>query len=132
MVRLFVYGTLLPGEANHDLAAPYVLASFPGTIRGRLYDAGGYPGCVLDGDGPTVEGVWLELREEALRVLDDLEQFFGAEEENDYERVWVRDARLPAEGWIYVWPDGRGLPEIAGGNWRKRGAVQRGVRPPCG
>ncbi|PDO09725.1 MAG: gamma-glutamylcyclotransferase [Candidatus Reconcilbacillus cellulovorans] len=121
MVRLFVYGTLLPGEANYGLAAPYVLGSFAGEVRGRLYDAGGYPGCVLDASGPTVEGVWLELKEEALPVLDELEQFFGAEEENDYERVWVRDARKPVEGWIYVWTDSRGLPEIAGGSWRKRG-----------
>ena len=60
--RLFVYGTLAPGRANE-----HVLADVPGTwelatVRGRLLQQGwgaevGFPGIVLDEDGPEVHGM---------------------------------------------------------------------------
>lgn len=59
--RLFVYGTLAPGEPNE-----HVLADLPGTwtaatIRGRLYPEGwgaalGYPALVPDPDGEEIQG----------------------------------------------------------------------------
>ena len=59
--RLFVYGTLAPGRANHD-----VLAKIPGTwetaiLKGRLHNEGwgsdmGCPGIVPAEDGEEVEG----------------------------------------------------------------------------
>jgi gamma-glutamylcyclotransferase (GGCT)/AIG2-like uncharacterized protein YtfP len=61
MQRLFVYGTLAPGRANHR-----VLKSIPGsreaaTLRGNLLQEGwgvamGYPGIVPTEDGEEVEG----------------------------------------------------------------------------
>jgi gamma-glutamylcyclotransferase (GGCT)/AIG2-like uncharacterized protein YtfP len=60
--RLFVYGTLAPGRPNE-----HVLADVPGTwelatVRGRLLQQGwgadaGFPGIVLDEDGPEVHGM---------------------------------------------------------------------------
>jgi gamma-glutamylcyclotransferase (GGCT)/AIG2-like uncharacterized protein YtfP len=54
-----VYGTLAPGHPNHhqlnDLSERWI----EGTVRGQLFEEGwgaelGYPGIVLDPDGPTV------------------------------------------------------------------------------
>ena len=61
MERLFVYGTLAPGRANHE-----VLKGIPGsweaaTLRGTLLQEGwgaamGCPGIVATADGDEVEG----------------------------------------------------------------------------
>jgi gamma-glutamylcyclotransferase (GGCT)/AIG2-like uncharacterized protein YtfP len=60
--RFFVYGTLAPGRPNEHL-----LADVPGTweramVRGHLLQQGwgaevGFPGIVLDEDGPEVHGM---------------------------------------------------------------------------
>lgn len=118
-VRVFVYGSLLPGLPGYPVAEPYVLDWSPGKVRGRLYDAGHYPALVLDGNGIKIEGVWLSLREEGLAALDEYEDYFGPGEGNEYERVWVRDASADFAGWIYVYPDPRGLPPINQPSWLK-------------
>ena len=86
MNALFVYGLLKPGFSLHHIAAPYVIRTAPGRIRGRLYDAG-VPAARFNEDG-TIEGfvLWLdEARlEEALRVIDQLE-----DEGDEYRRVVV-------------------------------------------
>lgn len=119
MVRVFVYGTLLVGEANHGVAAPYLLSVRPGRVRGRLYDVGAYPALVLDEAAGEVEGEWFEVTPEGLRAMDDLEEYRGPGQKNAYERVWVRDAREERSGWVYVWLDSRGYPEIPAGSWRE-------------
>ncbi|MFC8224263.1 gamma-glutamylcyclotransferase [Streptomyces sp. NPDC057287] len=93
----FVYGTLLPGEANHDRflrgrtheERPAVL---PGAL---LYEGPGYP-YVVDGPG-TVHGTLVTAAPgayaELLGLLDDLEQYLGPDHpRNLYERV-ARSAR---------------------------------------
>ena len=59
MCRLAVYGSLAPGRPNHDLLNGLSGRWIEGTVRGRLLQEGwgaeiGYPGIVLDLDGPTV------------------------------------------------------------------------------
>lgn len=89
MRTIFVYGLLKPGLSLHHVAAPYVVRSMPGRVRGRLYDAG-VPAARFDEDG-EIDGFvfWLEPRrlEDALRVLDDLE-----DEGDLYRRVMVEAA----------------------------------------
>lgn len=122
MIPVFVYGTLLVGEANHHVVAPYVLSARPGVVRGKLYDAGGYPALVLSGSGGSrmVEGEWLVIRPEGLPPLDALEEYEGPGGNNDYERVWIRDGVCEErEGWVYVWTHSRGCPLIEGGSWRR-------------
>lgn len=121
MIRVFVYGTLLVGEANHAVLAPYLLSVRPGAVRGRLYDAGEYPAMVLSGpeQRDTVKGEWLVITEEGLAAADRLEEYYGPGSDNDYDRVWVRDNRHEeVEGWVYVWKDSRGCPWISSGCWR--------------
>ncbi|MFC0213934.1 gamma-glutamylcyclotransferase [Paenibacillus chartarius] len=122
MCYVFVYGTLLPGERNHHIAAPYVTAEpKAGAVRGWLYDYGPYPGLVLDKAAPPVEGVWLKVTEEGLAAMDALEEYFGPSHPgNDYERVEAEDAASDMRGWVYVWADSRGCPLISCGSWRKR------------
>lgn len=113
LVRLFVYGTLLPGFAGYRLLEPYLRGTpLPGRVRGRLVDAGAYPALVpaTGGEDRFVRGLWCELSGAALAEIDAYEEFYGIEETNDYERVWVRDADRPdCAGWTYIWPDSRGL-----------------------
>ncbi|MEU2763503.1 gamma-glutamylcyclotransferase family protein [Streptomyces sp. NPDC007094] len=108
----FVYGTLLPGEPNHDLflrgrtaeERPAVLA------RALLYDGPGYP-YAIEGHGRVhgtllvaAPGVYGEL----LGLLDHLEEFLGpGHPRNLYERV-VREVEPRDSGdggsvraWVY-------------------------------
>ncbi len=96
----FVYGTLLPGEPNHDLflrgrpagERPAVLP------RALLYDGPGYPHAI-EGHGRVhgmlpvaAPGAYGEL----LGLLAHLEEYLGpGHPRNLYERV-VREVELPA------------------------------------
>lgn len=125
MIDVFVYGTLLVGESNHHVAAPYLLAVEPGTVRGRMVDCGEYPALILDPEAGEVPGEWFTVSEEGLRHMDILEQYEGPGGCNEYERVRVRDAYRDREGWIYVWENERGCPVIASGSWREHRGVRR-------
>ncbi|SFA89995.1 Uncharacterized conserved protein YtfP, gamma-glutamylcyclotransferase (GGCT)/AIG2-like family [Cohnella sp. OV330] len=120
--RIFVYGSLLPGLENAGLLWPFAKSEpQPGTVRGRLVAVDGYPALVLPQPGSSadrrVRGLWTLVDRETLRRLDRLEEYFGPEDDNDYDRVWVRDAeRDDVQGWVYIWPDDRGRP-CAGGDW---------------
>ncbi|MFD0697341.1 gamma-glutamylcyclotransferase [Paenibacillus sp. GCM10027628] len=124
MISVFVYGTLLVGESNHQVAAPFVLSVQPGLVRGRLYNVGSYPALVLIEDGQKdakdhfVVGEWLEVTDEGLKAMDILEDYYGPGATNEYERVWVRDVNGSREGWVYIWEDTTGLKEIESGSWK--------------
>jgi len=58
--RLAVYGTLAPGRPNHHQLRGLSGRWIEGTVRGQLLKEGwgaaqGYPGLILDPDGPTVD-----------------------------------------------------------------------------
>lgn len=122
--RLFVYGSLLPGMENHSVLAPFLSGEArPGRVRGRLIDAGPYPALCLggaeaaDGRERRVRGLWVEVSPAVWPTLDAFEGFVGAEEPNDYDRVWVRDADDDdVSGWAYVWESDRGCP-VAASDW---------------
>lgn len=97
----FVYGTLLPGEPNHDLfLLGRTAQERPAVLhRALLYDGPGYP-YAIEGHGRVhgtllvaAPGVYGEL----LGLLDHLEEFLGpGHPRNLYERV-VRDVELPPD-----------------------------------
>ncbi|MDF2960588.1 MAG: hypothetical protein K0S39_2323 [Paenibacillus sp.] len=119
MICVFVYGTLLVGEANHHIAAPYLLKVEDGEVYGQLYDCGSYPAMVRDEGPQLVYGEWFTVTEEGLAAMDVLEEYYGPGADNDYERVWIRDAyNNQKEGWVYVWNDSRGCLSIPEGSWR--------------
>ena len=87
MERLFVYGTLAPGKANHDVLADVPGAWEAATIKGRLLDEGwgaelGSPGIVPAEDGEEVEGYVLtsDRLSEHWAMLDEFEG-------NGYQRI---------------------------------------------
>ncbi|MGC4906429.1 gamma-glutamylcyclotransferase family protein [Streptomyces cyaneofuscatus] len=97
----FVYGTLLPGEPNHDLFLRGRTSAERAAVlpRALLYDGPGYP-YAIDGHGrvhgtllTAAPGVYGEL----LGLLDHLEEYLGpGHPRNLYERV-VREVELPGE-----------------------------------
>lgn len=96
--RLFVYGTLQPGERSwHLLAEAAAGPTEPVTVPGTLLDTGfGYPAMLRDA-GPGVPGHVVPLRDPAA-LLPLLDRFEGP----DYVRVRITapDGR-PC--WTYVW-----------------------------
>ena len=115
--HLFIYGTLMAGEANaHHLAG---VARAPGVVRGRLHDCGAYPGLSL-GDG-EVQGEVVELPLERLAGMDALEGCRpGGAPGGMYRRsvLEVRGAGETLRAYAYVMDDAEHLPLIAGGDWR--------------
>ena len=76
---LFSYGTLIPHHAPAEVASTVKLLRRVGrgSVRGRLYDLGDYPGAVLSRTGPVIAGQVFELPEDpdVLRRLDEYEGF---------------------------------------------------------
>ncbi|MGW2569101.1 gamma-glutamylcyclotransferase family protein [Streptomyces sp. NPDC001537] len=131
----FVYGTLLPGEVNHDLfLRGCTAAEEPARLNGAvLYDGPGYPYAVEERGG-VVYGELVtampERYEELLVSLDRLEEYAPADPRNLYERVErevVREGGDTAErAWVYLAAPGvaarlraRGKL-IESGDWRIR------------
>ena len=99
-IRLFIYGTLMPGDVLWPELAPYARSWERVTARGRLWDTGhGYPGVRFDDDG-IVPGVLVALDAErageAVEMLDRIE-----DEGRSYRRVEVETSSGPA--FAYEW-----------------------------
>ena len=118
--RLFVYGTLRPGDCRWELLEPYVSDSGIGdTVAGTLYDTGlDYPAAVFGGS-TLIRGIHFGLsegtREEALRELDIVEDTV----DGLYRRVRVVTSG-GTEVWAYEYGDGLELTVIPSGDWFAR------------
>jgi gamma-glutamylcyclotransferase (GGCT)/AIG2-like uncharacterized protein YtfP len=126
--RLFVYGTLRKGFRSHKLLQRFharLIAS--GSVQGRLYDLGDYPGAVNCTGTERVCGevYFLPHAEAAFRALDRFEGFDPARpESNEFERggttVTLADGRK-VRAWIYWLP---GAPatrrRVRAGNYAMR------------
>jgi gamma-glutamylcyclotransferase (GGCT)/AIG2-like uncharacterized protein YtfP len=87
--RLFVYGTLAPGQPNEHVLTPLAGAWQPATVTGQLMQLGwgaalGYPALVPAADGAAVRGfVFSSPR------LADFWTTLDAFEGEQYERVFI-------------------------------------------
>jgi gamma-glutamylcyclotransferase (GGCT)/AIG2-like uncharacterized protein YtfP len=130
---LFVYGTLMPGS-RHPMAGRLGGESRivgPGSVPGRLYDLGAYPGAVaVAAPAERVHGVVLRLANPA-RSLRWLDAYEGAGEDDRepgaYERVIVR-VRLTVgrqvDAWIYYFRGALGRAKyLRGGRYGARKAL---------
>lgn len=105
----FVYGTLRPGEPNHDVfLRGRTLKEEPATLNGALlYDGPGYP-YVVEEPGARVRGELITARPEEyadlLRALDRLEDYAPGDPRNLYERVEreVLTGSRRVRAWVYV------------------------------
>lgn len=102
--RLFVYGTLLPGETRWRVLAPLVSPNDagPAAVAGRLYRTPyGWPAAVFDPSATTVvPGLIVMLRDpvQALPVLDEIE---GTGTGLFQRRLIVTASQ---QCWAYHWP----------------------------
>jgi len=130
MHRLFVYGTLRRGEANHGLLQSARCLFRQARAKGVLVDTGsGYP-AMREGDGDVV-GELYEVDDETLGRTDELEDYFGpGDPRNLYERV-LRPVRTEAgemDAWVYVSDRFGASPVIPSGDWVKH--CESNGRPP--
>ncbi|MER7930167.1 gamma-glutamylcyclotransferase family protein [Streptomyces sp. NPDC096057] len=107
----FVYGTLRPGEPNHDL---FLRGRTHSEERARLhgaalYDGPGYPYAVAAPGAVTVGELVTAHREaypQLLRELDRLEEYIPGDPRNLYERVEREVARdsdgTAVRAWVYL------------------------------
>lgn len=118
--HLFVYGTLMEGEANaHHLAG---VPRRTGTVHGLLHDCGPAPAMSL-GEG-EVHGEVVELPLERLAGMDELEGVAPAGAPGGlYRRTVLRvhTAGGVLRAYAYVMEDAAHLPRIASGDWRSVG-----------
>lgn len=114
--RVFVYGTLLSGEANHPLLATAKRLAEARTLAAfELYDLGSFPGLVAGG-ATAVAGEVYEVDAPTLAALDELEDHPGY-----YQRTEVvLDGGEAA--WTYILPREHvaSCPIIASGSWKAR------------
>ena len=87
-VDLFVYGTLRRGDRN-DITrltpAPRLLGF--GTVKGRLFDFGNYPGIVLGDASPSVLGEVYRAPAALIPVLDEIELMYP-DTPHLYRQAW--------------------------------------------
>ncbi len=113
--RLAVYGSLAPGARNHDQLEGLPGTWVPGHVNGSVIqidwgESAGYPGLILDPDGPRV-AVLVFQSPELCEHWERLDAFEGSQ----YVRVVVDVATEPGvvAAWVYAlrWPAQRGRPK---------------------
>jgi gamma-glutamylcyclotransferase (GGCT)/AIG2-like uncharacterized protein YtfP len=115
--RLFVYGTLRPGEVRWQFLEPFVDGEgHDDSVTGVLYDTGhGYPAARFDRPG-LIHGRCYGLRDatvdHALTLLDEVE----AAVEHLFRRVRVTTAS-GVRAWAYEYCDTHELPPVTSGDW---------------
>lgn len=118
MKLLFVYGTLLPGQVNWHVLAPFVAdEGWADSAAGDLYDTGlGWPAAVFtDGSGQVVGRVFTladDTLAEALAVLDEFEGIH----EGAYARIEVATHGGRA-AWAYHSGAPGDSPLVSSGDW---------------
>ncbi|MFJ5259597.1 gamma-glutamylcyclotransferase family protein [Streptomyces sp. NPDC088387] len=132
----FVYGTLRPGEPNHDaFLRGRTRSEEPARLTGAiLYDGPGYPYAVADPGGVVAGELVTPLPDQydqLLLELDELEECVPGDPRSLYDRVRrevVRDRDgTPVPAWVYLAGPAvaAGLRTrgklIEGGDWRGRG-----------
>jgi len=88
---LFSYGTLQPRHAPAEIAPTVrrLRRVGKGSVRGRLYDLGDYPGAVLRRNGPQVIGQVFELPDDP-EVLTRLDEYEGFDRSRPQGSLFVR------------------------------------------
>lgn len=110
--HLFVYGTLEPAHAPTEIAVAVrrLRPVGSGSVRGRLYDLGEYPGAIVSRTSRSViSGKVFELPEDD-QVLSSIDTYEGFDPDHPQDSLFVRK-RWPvtlADGsrmtcWIYTY-----------------------------
>jgi gamma-glutamylcyclotransferase (GGCT)/AIG2-like uncharacterized protein YtfP len=106
MNRLFVYGTLKPGEIRWGhILEPYANNVEAASAQGKLFDSGlGWPVAIFDDEGEPFSGVVVsidpEQLDEAFAILDRIEGVA----DGLFQRITIDVDGQPC--WTYHWPHG--------------------------
>lgn len=121
LTKVFVYGTLCRGQRYHHILAPFAKQFHKATVRGQLFDLPvGYP-AMIEGES-AVAGELVELKNvsEALRLLDELEDYEENSDSNEYERIVVKVVTESGEEhdcYVYLYSPNRREWLAANGTW---------------
>jgi len=107
--RLFVYGTLAPGQPNADKLSHLCGVWQPATVRGKLLQLGwgaekGYPGIKLCEMGDKVDGFVFSSMQ-LSSCWSELDEFEGGEYERVLTLVTLQDGNCTT-AYIYQIRDG--------------------------
>ena len=126
VTRVFVYGTLLRGGANHTRFCNDALAIEPASTQGRLYDLpAGFPAMVEATDGTVYgEAIAFPDIDAALTRLDFLEGYRPERPEHSLYLRRVQPVMLLNSGdmvlaYCYVWRNALppGATHLPSGKW---------------
>ena len=105
---LFAYGTLQPGLAPTKIArvAAKLRPVGEGSVRGELYDLGGYPGAVANPSAKgKIVGTVMELPEDES-VLAQLDRYEGFDPQAPETSEYIREkqvVKLKTGGTVECW-----------------------------
>lgn len=121
---VFVYGTLMKGEANHGLLEKAYRVEARAVTNGFLVDTGsGYP-ALVESETEKTFGELYQILESALPDLDQLEGYTSPGHLNNlYERkvqLVKGESGRDYAAIVYVFEQDRGMPSIKGNDWRER------------
>ena len=106
--EIFVYGTLLPGEANFQQIATMVAGREAARTRGRLFHLPlGYP-ALMEAEEGLLHGVPLRFNEPIEKVLDVCDRIEGYQPDDEESSLFIRVAKqvepeggASKEAWCY-------------------------------
>ena len=109
-LRLATYGSLSPGGVNHHELAELRGTWRQGTVRGRLFPEGwgaqlGYPGLILDPQGPSVAVHLFESRDLPAH-WERLDEFEGLGYRRLVTEVETKDGAVEASIYVLASEDG--------------------------
>ena len=127
-MKVFVYGTLMPGCDNWSMVKDHVKEYKPAKIAAELFHLPyGYP-AVREGQG-EVYGYVLELADEILPIIDEYEGYYAPGKDNFYEKknltITYTETGDTDEALVYIFEGYRAqeLNEIGifipSGNWQE-------------
>lgn len=102
--RLFVYGTLKPGESMDHLLSSIGGSWEKGTVRGVFIEANGipdfpYPGVILDDGGSIIDG-YIFTSEKLSNNWNRIDQYEGSSYRRVITEVTLRDG-AKTDAYIY-------------------------------
>lgn len=106
MLKVFVYGTLKPGERNYQFYCAQAVSVQKAIAYGKLYDLPmGYPAAVF-GETSLIRGYLLTFIDAAiLQALDELEDYYPNQptSQNLYQRHQIEVYDLSKKSLGKVW-----------------------------
>jgi gamma-glutamylcyclotransferase (GGCT)/AIG2-like uncharacterized protein YtfP len=113
MTKVFVYGSLRKGLANHALLADSrQLGQFRFELSFKMYSLGGFPALVQDESSRPITGEVYEIDQPTFLRLDRLEGY-----PHFYDRLLID---TPAgEAWVYFLNDRSYQQEVTSGDWKE-------------